>query len=297
MQSQRSIEIQRLRSIALNETEAPIERLVAARRLLSKYGPTERNVPVVRKVVKVFDHDADAEVAERCLKLKAQLLKRLDLQEVASVPIDDDGDDQAIADAEPSTSPAATETQREADFASTVLAPDVEFVYPPRDAIFPPPTAIYKLGDIDFTNLAARLRGLPLPSLTGHDANEAVIRAALGLSAFVPIELPLLQKVFLALFYEPKAIDRSRSANDSSRFWPYAMLFAGVFNLATAKYGYGSLHDPPPDPRYVRELIQQARQSAYVRLEQLPRAIEAAKHYRHLPVFEDLLREIQGAQQ
>lgn len=249
MQSEKSVEIQRLRGIALNEAEAPVERLSAGRRLLSRYGPSERNIPVIRKVIRLFERDADAAVSERALKLKAQLVKRLDLQEVAGVPIDGDADDQPIVDAEPSTSPAATETQSEAAFASTVLEPNVEFGYPPEDVIFPPPADVpYRLGEIDFTNLAVRLRGLLVPSPNAHQASENIIRAALGLTAWVPIELPLLQKLLLALRYEPKALDPTMPASQSSRYWPYAKLFAAVWFLGNVKHPFGSLRDAPLAP-------------------------------------------------
>src|SRR5260370_10446051 len=113
MQSQKSIEIQRLRGIILNDSESPIERLSAGRRLLSRYGPSERNIPVIRKVIRLFERDADAAVSERALKLKAQLVKRLDLQEVASLPLDgDDADGQPITNAEPATIEETAPAQR-----------------------------------------------------------------------------------------------------------------------------------------------------------------------------------------
>lgn len=249
MQNAKSIEIQRLRGIILNDSESPVERLSAGRRLLSRYGPSERNIPVIRKVVRLFERDPNAAVSERALKLKAQLVKRLDLQEVADVPIDGDADNQPIVDAEPSTSPAAIETQSETAFASTVLLPDVEFGYPPEDVIFPPPAEVpYRLGEIDFTNLAVRLRGLPAPAPNAHEASENIIRAALGLTAWVPIELPLLQKLLLALRYERKALDPTMPASQPSRYWPYAKLFAAVWYLGNVKYPYGSLRDAPLAP-------------------------------------------------
>lgn len=289
MQSQKSIEIQRLRAVILNDAESPVERLVAARRLLSKYGPSERNVPLIRRVINLFERDTNADVAERCLKLKGQLLKRLDLQAVACLPIEDSPDDQPEVVSDVAVGPSTEDVQA----AAAILPDKAEFPWPPKGIVFPPPKDVYEMGSIDMTGLASRLRGLPFPALTTHEANQDVVRAALGLSGWVPIELPLLQKVFLAFAYEPKATDPSRSANDWSRYWPYAKLFAAVWYLGL-KFGYGSLKDPPPGPDYVRSLLRNPLLSVYEKREELPRAIAAARLYRHLPGFNELLTEIEG---
>lgn len=293
MQSEKSVEIQRLRGIALNEAEAPVERLVAARRLLSKYGPSERNIPVVRKVVKLFENDANADVAERCLKLKAQLLKRLELQEVARVPLEeDDADREPIANGEPETieaEPAPAQQQPDAD-------DDPQPPYPPRTLLFPPPPEIYTLGSIDMQLVARRMidgGARDLHESPGRqDVNEAIIRIALDLPQCIEVTEGICQKTWFALQLEPWAEDPRIAGR--YRYWPRNKLFGAIYHFANANFGPGLLPDAPPSVACVRELIEQAPQSAYVRLEQLPRALAAARFYRHLPGFNELLAEIEG---
>jgi hypothetical protein len=237
------------KSIFTNTSLPASERLTAGHHYLSIALINKDNVPPVNKLIKEFQDDPNPEIRKRALRLKKRVMRLRDLKKIASVPLGDDADDEPIADVEPSTSPAATETQSETAFASTVLAPNVEFGYPPEDVIFPPPAEVpYRLGEIDFTNLAVRLRGLPAPAPNAHEASESIIRAALGLTAWVPIELPLLQKLLYALRYEPKALDPTMPASQWSRYWPYAKLFAAVWYLGNVKHPYGSLRDAPLAP-------------------------------------------------
>ena len=75
-------EIALLRSVALNEALGPLPRIKAALDLLLKFGPSSRNVPVIRKVISLFVSDADNNVQERAEKLRAKLAKRLALKSV-----------------------------------------------------------------------------------------------------------------------------------------------------------------------------------------------------------------------
>jgi hypothetical protein len=95
----------------------------------------------------------------------------------------------------------------------------------------------------------------------------------------------------LALQYEPWSEDPRILGR--YRYWPRNKLFGAIFYFANAKFGPGMLPDAPPSVACVRQLMEEAAQSSYVRLEQLPRAIAAAPLYRHLPGFNDLLKEIE----
>jgi hypothetical protein len=75
-------EIGLLRNVALNEALGPLPRIKAALDLLLKFGPSSRNVPVIRKVISLFVSDADNNVQERAEKLRAKLAKRLALKSV-----------------------------------------------------------------------------------------------------------------------------------------------------------------------------------------------------------------------
>jgi hypothetical protein len=75
-------EIALLRSVALNDALGPLPRVKAAQDLLLKFGPSSRNVPVIRKVISLFVSDADNNVQERAEKLRAKLAKRLALKSV-----------------------------------------------------------------------------------------------------------------------------------------------------------------------------------------------------------------------
>ena len=83
MQNDKTVKIQRLRTAALNENESPKERIIAAAKLLTDFGPTERNIVVINKVVKLYANDPDYSVQERCLKLKDRLVKARGLREVS----------------------------------------------------------------------------------------------------------------------------------------------------------------------------------------------------------------------
>jgi hypothetical protein len=80
-------EIARLRNVALDEQEAPTERLVAAARLLSKHGPSKRNVVVINSVLKLFASHGDYAVAERARKLKLKLTKAKGLKQIVNVDL------------------------------------------------------------------------------------------------------------------------------------------------------------------------------------------------------------------
>ena len=90
MQNQKTKKIQRLRGVALDENEAPKERIIAASKLLTDFGPTERNIVVINKVVKLYANDPDYSVQERCLKLKDKLVKARGLREVSKEELPED---------------------------------------------------------------------------------------------------------------------------------------------------------------------------------------------------------------
>lgn len=295
MQSQKSVEIQRLRGTILSDAESPIQRLAAARRLLSRYGPSERNVPVIRRVIKLFESDGNGEISERCLKLKAQLLKRLDLKEIASVPLDD-ADDQpeetSDAIAEPSESAPTYQASTESDDEFAVP-------YPPQHLLFPPPESVYKVGWLDSTLVAQRLlaggaRSLS-PAPSRPDVCEQIIKLALGPNyAYAEITFDMLQRLWFGLQGLEPRMEDPRMVGHRHRFWLFEKLLGAVFYLSNAKFGFGALCDPPPDPEFARRVIADAPRSAYARLEQIPRLRKTLQHYRHLPGFEGLLKEFQA---
>jgi hypothetical protein len=173
---------------------------------------------------------------------------------------------------------------------------DPQPAYPPRTLLFPPPPEVYELGSIDMQSVARRMvegGARDLHEAPGRqDINQAIIRIGLGLPQCIEVTEGICRTTWLALQYERSSVD-PRMPGDH---WPRHKLFAAIFYFANSKFGFGKLPDAPPSVACIRELIEQAPQSAYVRLEQLPRAIAAVKHYRQLPGFEDLLKEIEGAQ-
>ncbi|SRR6266481_1749707 len=80
----RSEKIGRLRTLCLNETEAPLERIKAAERLLIDFGPSEGSVPIIRRVIAAFYNNADPKTSERAQKLKIKLAKAMDLRREAA---------------------------------------------------------------------------------------------------------------------------------------------------------------------------------------------------------------------
>jgi len=94
-------EIARLRNVSLDEQEAPVERLVAAAKLLSRFGPTKRNVVVINSVLKTFASHSDYELSERARKIKAKLLKAKGLKKVADVELPDPEELTSPADPTP----------------------------------------------------------------------------------------------------------------------------------------------------------------------------------------------------
>jgi len=80
----KSEKIGRLRTLCLNETEAPLERLKSGERLLLDFGPTEGSVPIIRKVITAFFNSADPQIATRAQKLKIKLAKAMDIRREAA---------------------------------------------------------------------------------------------------------------------------------------------------------------------------------------------------------------------
>lgn len=125
------------------------------------------------------------------------------------------------------------------------------FEYPPTHLCFPPPADLYVLGTIDMQEVAQRLiqfkttskRSLPEPS--SHEVNERIICAALDLPEYSPITLEILQRLWYAIAYEPKATDGS---GDRFQYWPSFILHAAVSYRALTKFGWGVLKDPPLNP-------------------------------------------------
>jgi len=76
----KQVEIARLRAISLNDQESPVARIQAARKLLQDHGPSQRSLPIIRKVIKLFVSDSDPDIAERAMKLRARLAKILELK-------------------------------------------------------------------------------------------------------------------------------------------------------------------------------------------------------------------------
>jgi hypothetical protein len=94
-------EIARLRNVSLDEQESPTERLVAAAKLLSRFGPTKRNVVVINSVLKTFASHSDYEISERARKIKAKLLKAKGLKKVTDVELPDPEEITSSADPTP----------------------------------------------------------------------------------------------------------------------------------------------------------------------------------------------------
>src|SRR5258706_6535376 len=82
----KQVEIARLRATSLNDAESPVVRIQAARKLLQDYGPSVRNLPIIRKIINLFVSNADADVVERALKLRAKLAKILELKAIKLPP-------------------------------------------------------------------------------------------------------------------------------------------------------------------------------------------------------------------
>lgn len=170
--------------------------------------------------------------------------------------------------------------------------------YPPTNLLWPPDPSVYVPGWIDTKLAAQRLIAGGVKDLneapSRPDVCERIIKIALDPNfAFAEITLAMLQRLWFALQgYEPRPED-PRMPGHRHRFWVFEKLHASVYYIATKKFGWDSLKDAPPSVSYVRDLLKQESESSYVRLEALPRAIAAARLYRHLPGFNDLLKEIQ----
>ena len=85
-------EISRLRAVALDEHESAKERLVAATKLLARFGPSRDNSSVIRQVIRQFLTDPDNDVRQRALKLKKKVLTALNLKQVAREELPDDSE-------------------------------------------------------------------------------------------------------------------------------------------------------------------------------------------------------------
>ena len=99
MQSDKSKRIQQLRADALDENRTPKDRIKSAARLLSEFGPSERNLPIIHSVIKTFIGDVSYDIQERAQKLKAKLLKSRELKEIVDVELPLEG--QTTAEPEP----------------------------------------------------------------------------------------------------------------------------------------------------------------------------------------------------
>jgi len=94
------VQIARLRTISLNDQESPVARIQAARKLLQDHGPSQRSLPIIRRVIKLFVSHSDPDIAERAMKLRARLAKILELK---SVTLPKDLEDEPIEISEDST--------------------------------------------------------------------------------------------------------------------------------------------------------------------------------------------------
>jgi hypothetical protein len=103
-------QIARLRSLALDDGEAPTERLIAATKLLSRFGPSRRNRAIIRAIIKLYTDHGDYSVAERARKLKAKLINAKGLKEVADVELPEEPEGPATS--APATEPVITGTSQ-----------------------------------------------------------------------------------------------------------------------------------------------------------------------------------------
>lgn len=181
--------------------------------------------------------------------------------------------------------PETIETPESAPAQQSMDDDDPQPAYPPRTLLFPPPPEVYKLGSIDMQLVARRMidgGARDLHESPGRqDVNEAIIRIALDLPQCIDVTEGICQKTWFALQLEPWAEDPRVAGR--YRYWPRNKLFGSIFYFSNAKFGPGMLPDAPPSVACVRELIEQAPHSAYVRLEQLPRALAAARFFAICP--------------
>jgi hypothetical protein len=90
MSNHKQQEIDRLRKIASDENESPIERLIAATKLLSRYGPTQRSAPIINATIKEFINHPDFPIQQRATKLKKKFVEAKGLKEVAKTELPDE---------------------------------------------------------------------------------------------------------------------------------------------------------------------------------------------------------------
>lgn len=80
MISKTNVEIDRLRKTAQDENETPLEQIKAAFSLLRKFGPTQRNQPIIRGVFKKYVKSLDGDIQLRAQKLRDLFSKRMKLR-------------------------------------------------------------------------------------------------------------------------------------------------------------------------------------------------------------------------
>jgi len=179
-------EIALLRSVALNDALGPLPRVKAAQDLLLKFGPSSRNVPVIRKVISLFVLDADNNVQERAEKLRAKLAKRLALKSVV-VP---ENTQEFVDDDESS---------------DLVRSPDTSYrSYPSTEASAVVPDG-YEKGFLNFDEVIARVAQRYGSASPKPDSIE-LLTTALGT---IPLDAHSARQLLLCLAYRFKEVGGS----------------------------------------------------------------------------------------
>lgn len=102
-------EIARLRSVALDDAESAVERLVAAQKLLSRFRLSRDNAKIIRRTIQTFIRDADAGVQERATKLKKRFLSAKELKAIEKQELPGESEiSSAIFEELPSAAPTFT---------------------------------------------------------------------------------------------------------------------------------------------------------------------------------------------
>lgn len=267
MQNHKTVEIQRLRGIAENEAESPEERIRAASRLLAKFGPTDRNIPFINKVIRLFSKDADYNIKESALKLKRRFEKARGLKEIEKLDVPEEVTPQALTVETPSTEnvvPAISETKTAVAFGPAPIVPKP--IYPPTNVVFPSPSGIYQLGRIDFDAVVDRLRNAnalsQFPPDVGKDRdNEEFLRIALGLSPTQPVTHAIIQQLSYAFEYEPRRDDEFLSRGERNDYTTLmTFLHHAMFYYAHSTFGCDSLKHAPRNPNASRSFLDEIRE-------------------------------------
>jgi hypothetical protein len=108
MSNHKQQEIDRLRKIASDENESPTERLIAATKLLSRYGPTQRSAPIINATIKRFINHPDFPIQQRATKLKKKFVEAKGLKEVAKTELPDENPEFTAMEVVPSPTIAST---------------------------------------------------------------------------------------------------------------------------------------------------------------------------------------------